>query len=213
MPALNISGSSVDLRTLQNPHCISTTDHSQIQKCLGDIDINDMGPIALLRGIVACGNQNMLISTNMTLGALNSTEPNLFQIWPYIQSLCQGDLTVHYQSFQILALWFARVLKSTSSLKSEHQMTTILKSSWELVVLNWDSPVEDVPELIVDIFTQAMTLWGFVKQDMPTFADDILKITQDTPWFVKGKYRIFAVLLKYINLDQVSILNVPNITL
>lgn len=83
---------------------------------------------------------------------------------------------------------------------------SILKSSWELVMLNWDSPVEDVPEIVVEIFNQLMTLWEAVKCELPNFADNILKVLQETPWFVKGKYRILGMLLKYVSLEQVGYL-------
>lgn len=216
-----------------------------VQSSLNKLKISNMGPIAFLRGVVACGSENLLLSglqLNVTddlsscLGdncdKLDGVKPLILQLWQYIYSLCQGDLTIHYHAFQILSLWLTRLTKVASNLKSgklvdqcsskikseksvtqcslvvESEMlvnfcTSVVKSIWELVMLNWDSPVEDVPEIIVEIFSKVLTVWELMTSGISDFVDDVLKVILESPWFVKGKYRVFALLLKYVNTEKV----------
>lgn len=164
------------------------------------------GPVALLRGVVSCGNKDILLAD----GVVPMDEsPILFQqMYQYICVLCQGDITLHYQAFQILLLWYARLTKIPSILESKilkSHFTSTSESTWNLVMLNWDSPVEDVPEAVVDIFSNMMSVWETAKDIEPHFPQRILKTLLSAQWYVKGKYRILASLLKFVDAQKVLV--------
>lgn len=119
-----------------------------------------LGPVSVIRGLVSCGNTDLLLA-EIPLSTEESTV--IFQqIFQFICILCQGDITLHYQAFQILLLWYTRLTKLPSRLERKtlmSQFTSILESTLNLVMLNWDSPVEDVPEAVVDTFSCMMSVW------------------------------------------------------
>lgn len=208
--------SQIDIQVLQNQMNNPAISVDAIRSDINKLTILHLGPLAFLRGVVACGSQDLLVSElssfyleNDLAGSGNdqkSTELFVFQLWLYIHVLCEGDITLHYHAFQILSLWFSRVVKLTSLLKSSNvgrKCAYMVRRAWELVMLNWDSPVEDVPEIVVEIFGYVMTMWEFAKSEIPDFAHEVLGLIQETPWFVKGKYRVFGVLLSFVDTEKV----------
>ena len=128
---------------------------------LSSLNLSRLGPVALIRGLVACGRTDILFANSPSSTGESGT---LFdQLYQYISILCKGDITLHYQAFQILLLWYTKLTKSSSSEEESNNLTSTLESTLDLVVLNWDSPVEDVPEAVVDIFACMMTIWQTKK--------------------------------------------------
>ena len=168
----------------------------------------DMGTVAFIRGVIACGSNDILFH-NMNSSVLDQSLPPLcFTLFNYITSICQGNITLHYHSFQILLLWYTRITKISivqESIQLTDQICSIIRQTHELLILNWDSPVEDVAEAVVDIFDHMMSLWSRVKVQMPEFAQTVMENLLLTAWFVKGKYRVFAVLLKYVDHEKVFV--------
>ncbi|KAL4237396.1 hypothetical protein ACF0H5_002114 [Mactra antiquata] len=181
-----------------------TSYHNTLKTKLTECTSHNIGPVAILRGIVACGNSDILF-LDCSHGN-QKTVPFFYKLFEYILVLCEADLTVHYQAFLMLQIWYSRLDKISSTLESSlngFNSTSILESSWSIVLLNWDSPVEDVPEIVVNVFTSMMSVWARIKDLHVEFPDYVLKNLLNTPWYVKGKYRILAALLKYVDLDKV----------
>ncbi|XP_060555360.1 tRNA (32-2'-O)-methyltransferase regulator THADA-like [Ruditapes philippinarum] len=194
--------SACTVEFLKQENCLDADQQQCVYDILSSLTHAKLGPVSLIRGMVACGRTDILFADSQACAG--DTKMLFKQLYQYISILCKGDITLHYQAFQILLLWYAKLTKSPSSVESS-SLTSILESTLDLVVLNWDSPVEDVPEAVVDIFACMMTAWLKVKDDMPDFPSKILDNLLRTQWYVKGRYRILAVLLNY--LDPVKILN------
>ncbi|XP_053378455.1 thyroid adenoma-associated protein homolog [Mercenaria mercenaria] len=183
---------------------LDTRQQKSVHDDLSLLTSSRLGPISLIRGVVACGRTDILFAD---CSVNKGTSQLLFEhLFEYICVLCRGDITLHYQAFQILLLWYTKLTKTPSSLEkiiSTNNITSTLESTLEIVVLNWDSPVEDVPEAVVDIFSCMMSVWETMKDAVPDFPSSILKLLLSTQWYVKGRYRILAVLLKYVDAQKV----------
>ena len=191
-----------------------------------------LGPIALLRGFVACGKPDILLEhlpdTEECDGANSEVrhtgQTTLLEfLYDCILALCNGDITVHYQAFQTLSLWYVRVSRLLSSKEVEivglvSRLPPLLESTLAQVVTSWASPVDDVPEIVVEVFSTMMTTWASMQAhpalstqpDMRAQAPDLVAQISDTirntPWHVKGKYRVWAAAIKYMQGEQVTYL-------
>lgn len=185
---------------------------------LSRLTSENLGPLALIRGTVACVKPEILWMNNKKHESDLRTEKCLDirlslvqRLFEYTKILCQGSLTLHYHAFEILILWYKNWTKLYSCLEismekcsieidsTKTAFASILEQTVELVILYWESPIKDVPESVVDVFSLAMSVWMDVKEKMLDFPNRILKLLLDTPWYVKGKYRILAILLNYFD--------------
>ncbi|XP_052768692.1 thyroid adenoma-associated protein homolog isoform X2 [Mya arenaria] len=207
-----------DTSHLKHDQFYSSRSREFIIAHLSSVTSRTLGPVALLRGLVTCGNTDILLA-RMGNGETSVLSPESLQteaghlqsqtfmteLFSYIHTLCQGDLTIHFQAFQILSLWYIRLTKFLTSQQDVDigtTLVTIQESTLNLVVLNWDSPVADVPEAVVEVFTSMMTVWVSLKGEMPDFPANVASMLMSTPWHVKGKYRVWAAALKYCQPEQ-----------
>lgn len=159
---------------------------------LSKLTSSRLGSLSLIRGMVSCGREDILLSK----AKYQNNETSLFhELFQYIFILCQGDITLHYQAFNICLLWYTRLTKIASTCESlivNSKFTSTLESTLDLVILNWDSPVEDVPEAVVDTFTFMMSVWERIKG---TLVDIIrpFSISQVMPelYYILGNSRTY----------------------
>jgi hypothetical protein len=159
--------SACTVEFLKQENCLDADQQQCVYDILSSLTQTRLGPVSLIRGMVACGRTDILFADSQACAG--DTKMLFEQLYQYIFILCKGDITLHYQAFQILLLWYTKLTKSPSSVESS-SLTSILESTLDLVVLNWDSPVEDVPEAVVDIFACMMTAWLKVKGDSPIYS-------------------------------------------
>ena len=127
------------------------------------------------------------------------------KLFHYICTLCEGDITLHYHAFQVLLLWFSRLTKLISTLESSivANFTSICGRTLHLVLLNMDSPIEDVPEAVVEIFGLLLGIWSHFKEQGTDLPNIVLQKIMSTHWYVKGRYRLLSTLLKYTDIEKV----------
>ena len=217
-----ISETDFDMNRLQSPNLL--TKIPDLMDEMSELTINNIGALALIRGCVTCGKEEFLsfpplgddipvteyLSHSISLQdsrSSNKKEPDtvFFKLFCFIYVLCDGDITIHYHAFQVLLLWFSRLTKLTSTSESLliTKLTFIYESSLQLLLLNMDSPVEDVPDAVVETFAHLLEVWDQYREhgDVP---GTVLQKLIYLPWFVKGKYRLLSTLLKYVDTDKVT---------
>ena len=224
-----LSGSYTVSSLLWNGSQTTHTATFGICQILSTTTINQLGPLSLIRGCVACGRKEFLsfkslcrenevdvepgcsTDKNLMTEKMNSNcvdEITFIKLFRYICTLCEGDITVHYHAFQVLLMWFSRLTKLISTFESSivDNFTSICKSTLHLVLLNMDSPIEDVPEAVVDIFGYLLGVWSQFKDKGPDLPNVVLRKIMNTHWYVKGRYRLLSTLLKYTDTEKVSMI-------
>lgn len=202
---------------------LSVSASENVLKTLSEVTISEIGSLSLIRGCVNCSRKEVLsykapssetctdesfdqkqLTDSLTL--IYEKHNIFFKLFHYICLLCEGDITIHYHAFQVLVLWFSRLTKLASS--QESSIVSNFTSVWEraiyLVLLNMDSPIEDVPEAVVEIFGYLLGVWNEYKDRRPGLLETVLEKIMSCPWYVKGKYRLLSILLKYTDSDKVS---------
>ena len=216
-----ISGMDFDFKVLGSIKPHSKT--PELLEEMSELAINDIGPLSLIRGYVTCGKLEFLsyqlfYSDNPIGEHLSSTiksqdssemrskesESTFCKLFFYICVLCEGDITIHYHAFQLMLLWFSRLNKLISATENSlvNNFTSIYESSLHLLLLNIDSPVEDVPDTLVEMFGYLLEIWDKYREqgNVPQL---VLQKIMCMPWYVKGKYRLLPALLKYMDTNKV----------
>ena len=153
-----------------------------------------------------CSTEEKLMKEKVNSNCVE--EITFIKLFHYICTLCEGDITIHYHAFQVLLMWFSRLTKLISTLESSiaDNFTSICKSTLHLVLLNMDSPIEDVPEAVVEIFGYLLGGWSRFKDKGPDLPNMVLLKIINTHWYVKGRYRLLSTLLKYTDTEKVSMI-------
>ena len=208
-----------NFKWLSNLHVLSSSEESvDVSVLLSDVTLSGIGALSLIRGCVTCGSKQFLScqfpdsGTSGQKHSLNNphgnseTESAFIKLFHYTCILCEGDITIHYHAFQLLLLWFSRLTKFISTMESSivNNFTSIYESSLRLVLLNMDSPVEDVPEAVVEIFGHLLGVWEQFRGQQPDLPQKVLKKILSTHWYVKGRYRLLSTLLKYVDSEKVK---------
>lgn len=180
----------------------------------------NLGTLSLVKGVLLCGSKDIMHYHGNTVSdsTLNEKGDNsisfLTNLFPVISHFCQGPIKLHYHAFSLLQSWYKKLVISLSDdkqliLPRKNCGTDIFDTTLNLVFLNWDSPVEDVPVIVGDVFKLLLESWNIiVKKDRGNIGRDIpsevLEKLMKKPWYIKGKYRIFVAVLPYLNDEQVS---------
>lgn len=111
--------------------------------------------IALIKEVLSCGNQ---ILEN---GAF------VIECFHEIIKFCRGPLSFHYHAFNTLEQLLNTVLQVVATVIKASSADTdftsaIPKIVSEIVWLNWDSPVQDVPQIVIKIFLQCYNYGNMV---------------------------------------------------
>ena len=220
-------GTDIVFSLLWNEYSCTSTPSDIIEK-LSKTTINELGSLALIRGCVACGRKEFLSfnsawsENNLAEDSGHITDQKLLKdelnskcveeimfikLFRYICTVCEGDITVHYHAFQVLLLWFSRMTKLISTLESsiDNNFTSICEITLHLVLLNMDSPIEDVPEAVMEIFGHLLGIWNRFRDKGPDLPGIVLEKIMNTHWYVKGRYRLLSTLLKYTDTEKVGI--------
>lgn len=169
-----------------------------------------LGAVCLVKGIVACSSTELLCYHG-------NNQSNLFitDLFPVIIGYCSGPINLHFHSFNLLLSWFKKLSICLALGELFHfediGRCDIFSHTLNLVYLNWDSPVDDVAELVGEIFRLLLECWNTIAAKHKISLNDIdndlagkaLSKLETTPWYVKGKYRILAVLLSYMDQEKI----------
>ncbi|XP_021346586.1 uncharacterized protein LOC110445988 isoform X1 [Mizuhopecten yessoensis] len=171
-----------------------------------------LGPVCLLKGVIACTSAETLCHH-----ADNQSSTFITDVFPVIIGYCSGPINLHFHSFSLLLSWFKKfsmcLLQSTNFHIECLEGNDIFSKTLNLVYLNWDSPVEDVADIVGEVFRMLLGCWSTIatkyKTRLTDFDNDLpggaLSKLETTPWYVKGKYRILAILLSYTDQEQILV--------
>ncbi|KAK3600906.1 hypothetical protein CHS0354_013283 [Potamilus streckersoni] len=124
---------------------------------------------------------------------------------------CKGEITLQYQAFQLLLLWYRRLKKmSANSDFNRYNLSLVFNQTLELIWLNWDSPVEDAAESVETVLESMMDMAQSVPEKYCDLANRILNKLVQTSWYIKGRYRILGCLMKFMDTSKV-IAAIPDI--
>lgn len=149
-----------------------------------------IGHIAFMKGVLSCGS---MLMQNGSFVQKSFEE---------IIKFCNGSISVHYHAFCSLEQFYNKIPTSVSSMIIPDMLSTTIDIIW----LNWDSPVQDVPQIVIRIFSTMLHVWqnlyklSFCHDIIP----DVLSRLHKISWYVKGQYRILGALLPYVDSNQVS---------
>ncbi|CAC5396754.1 unnamed protein product [Mytilus coruscus] len=154
------------------------------------------GHIALIKGMLSCGNK---ILQN---GAF------VLKCFHKIINICRGPLSFHYHAFNSLEQLLSQVLQIVTVIKvlsADAELMSaipkIVSETIDIVWLNWDSPVQDVPQIVIKIFSGMLQLWqhGYKHCGCHDIIPDLLSRLRNMSWYVKSQYRIISVLLSFMD--------------
>ena len=149
-----------------------------------------IGHIALMKGVLSCGSMPMQNGTFVQ------------KCFEEIIKFCNGPISVHYHAFCTLEQFYNKIKTSVSGIIIPDMLSTTIDTIW----LNWDSPVQDVPQIVVRIFSTMLHVWqNLYKLSLcHDIIPDVLSRLHKISWYVKGQYRILSALLPYVDSKQVS---------
>lgn len=172
--------------------------------------LTSLGQLSLVKGLVAC-------SDTKVLSYKRNCECYIVRLFSVIYNFCKGPVIFQYQAFNLLSLYFKKLHKlamdKNVTLNVFADNVNIVELTLELVWLNWDSPVEDVPGFVMQTFTLLLDLWAFenenenvdiLKRELLNLPEIALSKIMNMAWYTKGKYLIFSAILPYIDSNQVS---------
>lgn len=183
------------------------------------------GHMALISGIVSCCTPTLL--------AQLVPDSTVFATWLYeeIISLCSVT-QFQYHSFRVLLQWFKKSSRSpnaiaAASTESVYFLATgdssISQTTMRLIWTHLDSPVDGVNDIVMDIFKSLLSamreeevvlsescLEASIKQQAPNdsfeaFLQQTLDAALQLSWHIKGKHRLLAALVAYLDVEQVII--------
>ncbi|XP_041350802.1 thyroid adenoma-associated protein homolog [Gigantopelta aegis] len=183
---------------------------------------NLFGRLAFVRGQVVCGSEAILLyqenigSRGDNFIPTKENDSLLFHLFLIVCKFCDGPLDIHYQAFQLLCDWFKSLLRTVSNSKlhpcSKYVMnkdSAILNKTLKIVWLNLDNPVDGVTHYTCETFSHLLKIWNLqVKSgicDNAEFAGTLLTRLLDIPWYVRGKYKLLCVLLRYEDSEKILI--------
>ncbi|XP_052103689.1 thyroid adenoma-associated protein homolog, partial [Mytilus californianus] len=154
------------------------------------------GHIGIIKGMLSCGNK---ILQN---GAF------VLKCFHKIINFCRGPLSFHYHAFNSLEQLLSQVLQIVTVIKvlsADAELMSaipkIVSETIDIVWLNWDSPVQDVPQIVIRIFSGMLQIWqhGYKHCGCHDIIPDLLSRLRNMSWYVKSQYRIISVLLSFMD--------------
>ncbi|XP_033735737.1 thyroid adenoma-associated protein homolog isoform X2 [Pecten maximus] len=214
-PAVTVSAFWSTFMSLHNPDIQFSTESLRGSRHTSSDQINasyrkSLGAICLVKGIVACSSTELLCYHGN-----NQSNTFITDLFPVIVGYCCGPINLHFHSFSLLLSWYKKCSICLTKNDNFHveciERSDIFSQTLNLVYLNWDSPVEDVAEIVGEIFRMMLECWNTITTKNKTSPNNIdndlsgkaLSKLETTPWYVKGKYRILAVLLSYVDQDKI----------
>lgn len=150
--------------------------------------------IAIIKGILSCES------------VLLQNETFLWQCFQQIITLCKGSVSFHYMyyAFCTLEQLFSKLLSLTYPFNDFNNTADMISMTTDIVWLNWYSPVRDIPQIIMWIFSSLLHIWHhFYKQFQSHDIIPGLLRLQRTTWYVRGQYGILSALLPYVNIEKI----------
>ncbi|XP_060068955.1 thyroid adenoma-associated protein homolog isoform X2 [Ylistrum balloti] len=212
-PAVTVSAFWSTFQSLNNPDFKFSTDilkTPEYTPCLSNPFRKSLGPVCLVKGMVACSSAELLCYQG-------ENQSNIFitDLYPVMIGYCTGPINLHFHSFSLLLSWFKKFSMCLSQSENFHigklEISAIFPQTLTLVYLNWDSPVEDVAEIVGEIFRMLLECWDTTSTKHKTsrkeldndLPESVLSKLETTPWYVKGKYRILAILLSHMDQEKI----------
>lgn len=125
-----------------------------------------------------------------------------------VMELCIGSLSMHYHAFTTLEQLLSKVLHLLPSITTAdivHVSSSIINVVIKTVFLNWDSPVQDVPQIVIRIFSLMLQIWQHTYKlgSCHDIIPDLLSHLQSVAWNVKGQYRVISALVPFVDTEKV----------
>lgn len=171
-----------------------------------------LGAIAMVKGMLACSSDECL--------AFHSKEyvPFCVELFTVAHEYCIGPISIRYHAFNLLQIWFSKFLHLISSdvvQCKDFIQSYLMRTTLDIVRLNWDSPVDDVSELATGSLKCLFEVWEMAhkernrksSEDPDSFYSSILLKLKSVPWYIKGQYKVMSVLVPYIGSHNVSVLS------
>lgn len=166
----------------------------------------------MVKGMLACSSDECL--------AFHSKEyvPFCVELFTVAHEYCTGPISIRYHAFNLLQIWFSKFLHLISSdvvQCKDFIQSYLMRTTLDIVRLNWDSPVDDVSELATGSLKCLFEVWEMAhkernrksSEDPDSFYSSILLKLKSVPWYIKGQYKVMSVLVPYIGSHNVSVLS------
>ncbi|XP_072271725.1 tRNA (32-2'-O)-methyltransferase regulator THADA-like isoform X2 [Pyxicephalus adspersus] len=163
-----------------------------------------LGLLALLRGLLTCGREDLLTSVlhspcqNMTM---------LERLLPAIASMCEGH-TEQYYSFQVVCLWLQCVCKLTPTLyKVRGKLFLTDKTDTTSIVtrLLWtgaEIQVDGMPALMLSCFQHFLHITRkechLSELSEESILQDVMQKIRDISWQARSRYPPLCALLPFL---------------
>uniref|UniRef100_K1PGZ0 Thyroid adenoma-associated protein n=1 Tax=Magallana gigas TaxID=29159 RepID=K1PGZ0_MAGGI len=162
-----------------------------------------LGAIAMVKGMLACSSDECL--------AFHSKEyvPFCVELFTVVHEYCMGPISIRYHAFNLLQIWFSKFLHLISSDAIQCKdfiQSYLMRTTLDIVRLNWDSPVDDVSELATGSLKYLFEVWEMAhkekdrksSKDPDSFYSSILLKLKSVPWYIKGQYKVMSALVPYV---------------
>ncbi|XP_018424157.1 PREDICTED: thyroid adenoma-associated protein homolog [Nanorana parkeri] len=156
--------------------------------------VDELGLLALLRGLLTCGREDLLTSV---LPSPSQNLTMLEHLLPAIASLCEGH-TEQYYSFQVFCLWLQCVCKQTSTLhkvSGKLLLTDQTDTTSVVIRLLWvgaEIQVDGMAALMLSCFQHFLHINHVECQlsalSEETMLQDVMQKIREIPWQARSRY-------------------------
>ncbi|KAM4808102.1 tRNA (32-2'-O)-methyltransferase regulator THADA-like [Rhinophrynus dorsalis] len=174
-----------------------------------DHPMDDVGLIAMVRGLLTCGRSDLLTCTHPASGQNLST---LELLLPSVTSLCEGKTELYY-SFQVLCLWLQRVHEQVFDIlkvREEWLLANVRNTISHIAKLLWtgaEMPVDGLSDLVLSSFQHYLHINRIECQLMgsseETLLQEILRRIKGISWQSRSKYIPLCALIPFLGPERV----------
>ncbi|KAM5191247.1 tRNA (32-2'-O)-methyltransferase regulator THADA-like [Mantella aurantiaca] len=166
--------------------------------------VDELGLLALLRGLLTCGHEDLLTSV---LHSPSQKMTVLESLLPAIASLCEGH-TEQYYSFQVFCLWLQCVYKQTTALQKVRgkflltDETDTISVVTRLLWIGAEIQVDGMPAIMLSCFQQFLHINRAVCQlstlSEETVLKDVMEKIRGISWQARSRYPPLCALVPFM---------------
>uniref|UniRef100_A0A8C5N3X0 DUF2428 domain-containing protein n=1 Tax=Leptobrachium leishanense TaxID=445787 RepID=A0A8C5N3X0_9ANUR len=165
---------------------------------------DDVGMLALIRGILTCGQADVL---TFELFAYGQNMTMLELLFPCVSTLCMGT-TEQYYGFQVLCLWLQRMRDHIAEIQDARKRSLvvvngdILSGVTQLLWAGAEIPVDGLSGLVLTCFQHCLHIHRaqcrLSQTDEEGLYQDMLQKIMETSWQSRSRYISLCALLPFL---------------
>ncbi|KAK7506979.1 hypothetical protein BaRGS_00001830 [Batillaria attramentaria] len=176
---------------------------------------NRTSEIALIRSVISSASENIIVWDSVS-GSSKQPDvysPFLLRLFPLVCDMCDAGTDYQYWSFQLLSLWYRKLIVSLPALQHEDENfsvlgkgSKVLHETLQRLWVTWDSPVDGVSEFVVDTFRTLLDVWKAEvlegQSDYEELAEELIVKVLQMPWHSRSRYKPLALLVPAVDTDK-----------